>query len=111
MKTIMSRILNEKDHNTVDQVQQFLIGTQLIAFQIKDRYRLDFKLLYTKFRRSFPASISFGGYTPKPPRYLCKGDGWCFLPPISEDVYSYARPLTTAMKSFKFKSQRLCSSV
>ena len=36
----MSRNLNEKDLNTVDQVQQFLIGTQLIAFQIKDRYRL-----------------------------------------------------------------------
>ena len=25
--------MNEKDLNTVDQVQQFLIGTQLIAFQ------------------------------------------------------------------------------
>ncbi len=28
--------MNEKDLNTVDQVQQFLIGTQLIAFQVLD---------------------------------------------------------------------------
>ena len=32
--------MNEKDLNTVEQVQQFLVGTQLIAFQIKDRYCL-----------------------------------------------------------------------
>ncbi len=32
----MKTIMNEKDLNTVDQVQQFLIGTQLIAFQILD---------------------------------------------------------------------------
>ena len=28
--------MNEKDLKTVEQVQQFLVGTQLIAFQIKD---------------------------------------------------------------------------
>ena len=32
----MKTIMNEKDLNTVDQVQQFLIGTQLIAFQVLD---------------------------------------------------------------------------
>ena len=32
----MKTIMNEKDLKTVEQVQQFLVGTQLIAFQILD---------------------------------------------------------------------------
>ena len=67
MKTIMSRILNEKDLNTVDQVQQFLIGTQLIAFQIKDRYRPDFSFYTLNFGVLFlPPFLS--GVTPQNPR-------------------------------------------
>ena len=41
------------------------------------KYKIDtvfnFNLFFTKFPFFF-ASFSFGGSTPKPPRYLCKGD-------------------------------------
>ena len=32
----MKTIMNEQDLKTVEQVQQFLVGTQLVAFQILD---------------------------------------------------------------------------
>ena len=53
----MKTIMNEKDLNTVEQVQQFLVGTQLVAFQISDSdsYRslvLDYKASRYKWIQS-----------------------------------------------------------
>ena len=57
--------MNEKDLNTVDQVQQFLIGTQLIAFQISDSdcYRslvLDDKVSRYKWIQSTLIRFNYG---------------------------------------------------
>ena len=53
----MKTIMNEKDLNTVEQVQQFLVGTQLVAFQTRDSdcYRslvLDYKASRYKWIQS-----------------------------------------------------------
>ena len=62
MKTIMSRILNEKDLNTVEQVPQFLVGTPLIAFQIKGCKRQDTSDRYRSLVLDDKARVATSGF-------------------------------------------------
>ena len=86
MRTIISRSLIEKGLNTVDQVQQFLIRTQLIAFQIKVRDRnrslvLDYKasrykwIQGTLIRLTTPAETPGEGHP-----HSLHGEGQWLLP-------------------------------